>query len=382
MGTQEIAEGGAFNLGIVSMGVIFQQMGGLGQGLGFMWFFLLFFAGVTSSVAMVQPLISFLKERFEYDHRKATIIIGVIIFTTTNLAFFWNKFGFVDEMDYWAGTFMLVIVSLIEIIIFGWLFGIDKGWKELNKGADIKVPHIFKYIIKYVTPAYLILILVVWTAQEAIPTLFMEKLTTPTSIASLDYVDESDLNEYLSENEFNDLQNKIITTNNSELVKLKNDFNEILEDEEFAEIKANTTIKESSKNTTLIKARRQLTLIKRKYIKQYIYSKLNVINKDIASLNSDNLKNDLESFNKLFDFKPIENTKQVFESLEKQVNENLQNPILYKSLLYIKAAELYQDSVNNTKIPYVWLARIFMLLVILALGWMVKVAWKRKEQDG
>jgi hypothetical protein len=66
------------------------------------------------------------------------------------------------------------LIALIEIIIFGWIFGIDKGWKELNEGAELKIPVIFKYIIKYVTPLYLIFILGFWTIQEAIPTLFME----------------------------------------------------------------------------------------------------------------------------------------------------------------------------------------------------------------
>jgi len=173
IGTQEIAHGGAFNLGIVSMGVIFQQMP-FGQLLGFMWFFLLFFAGVTSSVAMAQPLISFLKENFDWNHKKATKTIGLFIFATIHLVFFYDKFGFLDELDFWAGSFGLVVVSLIEVVIFGWIFGIDEGWKELMKGSDINVPNIFKFIIKYVTPVYLVIILVAWTWQDAVPKLMME----------------------------------------------------------------------------------------------------------------------------------------------------------------------------------------------------------------
>jgi hypothetical protein len=32
------------------------------------------------------------------------------------------------------------------------VFGIDKGWREIMMGSDIKVPNVFKFIIKYVTP--------------------------------------------------------------------------------------------------------------------------------------------------------------------------------------------------------------------------------------
>lgn len=174
METQAIADGGTFNLGIVSMGVIFNQME-FGQFFGFMWFFLLFFAGVTSSVAMAQPLISFLKEQFQFDHRKATLSVGAIIFIAVHFVFFYLQYGFLDEMDYWAGTFLLVVVSLIEVIIFGWIFGVDNGWEELNRGSDIRIPNLFKFIVKYVTPLYLIFILVFWTIDDAIPTLLMEK---------------------------------------------------------------------------------------------------------------------------------------------------------------------------------------------------------------
>ncbi|MFW5662937.1 MAG: sodium:calcium symporter, partial [Bacteroidota bacterium] len=84
------------------------------------------------------------------------------------------QYGFLEELDYWAGTFGLVIVALVEVIVFAWLFGMDKAWIEINHGADIKVPKFFYYIIKWVTPIYLILILVFWTYQDAIGVLMME----------------------------------------------------------------------------------------------------------------------------------------------------------------------------------------------------------------
>ncbi|MBP8249434.1 MAG: hypothetical protein KAX72_04985, partial [Chitinophagales bacterium] len=63
--------------------------------------------------------------------------------------------GVFDEYDYWAGTVSLVIFALIEIILFGWVFGMEKGWLEITDGADIKVPRIMIYLIKFVTPILL-----------------------------------------------------------------------------------------------------------------------------------------------------------------------------------------------------------------------------------
>ena len=44
-----------------------------------------------------------------------------------------NLDTFFSEFDYWAGTFMLVVFAFFETILFGWVFGMDKGWAELNK---------------------------------------------------------------------------------------------------------------------------------------------------------------------------------------------------------------------------------------------------------
>ncbi len=174
--TQMIAEGGAFNLGFVSMPIIFQQIPHIGQFLGFIWFLLLFFAGITSSVAMAQPLISFLKEQFNFSHNKATYTIAAFIFIAVHFVVFFNRYEFLDELDYWAGTFGLVVLACVEVVIFAWIYGMDKGWKELNQGADIRLPRMFYYIIKYVTPLYLLLLLAFWTYQDAIPTLLMDNV--------------------------------------------------------------------------------------------------------------------------------------------------------------------------------------------------------------
>src|SRR4030065_2132777 len=42
--------------------------------------------------------------------------------------------------------------------MFSWIFGIDKGWREINLGADIKIPTIYKFIIKYITPLMLLFV--------------------------------------------------------------------------------------------------------------------------------------------------------------------------------------------------------------------------------
>jgi hypothetical protein len=80
-------------------------------------------------------------------------------------------------MDYWAGTFGLVVFALIESIIFMWIFGAEKAWQEINAGAEIKIPKLFFYIMKYVTPTLLLIVMIWWLINDAIPILLMKNVT-------------------------------------------------------------------------------------------------------------------------------------------------------------------------------------------------------------
>jgi hypothetical protein len=52
----------------------------------------------------------------------------------------------------------------------------DKAWKEIHHGAMMRVPRIYKFIIKYVTPLFLLTILGAWFYQEGIPTILMKNV--------------------------------------------------------------------------------------------------------------------------------------------------------------------------------------------------------------
>jgi len=97
---------------------------------------------------------------------------------------FYQK-GVLDEWDYWAGTFGLVVFATIEIILFSFVFGIDRGWDELHEGADIKIPRIYKPIMKWVTPLFLITLLGWWTVTEAFPKVLMQGVADSGSIPYL-----------------------------------------------------------------------------------------------------------------------------------------------------------------------------------------------------
>ena len=99
------------------------------------------------------------------------------MFLLCNAAIFFLGKGVVDELDFWGGTFCLVIFATVEVILFGWVFKINRAWEEVHHGADMKIPGIYKHIIKYVTPSFLIIILGAWFFQEWLPIIRMDNVS-------------------------------------------------------------------------------------------------------------------------------------------------------------------------------------------------------------
>lgn len=155
----ELTQIGGLGLGFRTMPFLFEQWGPILSAVaGAAFFAMLFFAGITSSLAMGTPGISFLMDEFKWTRKNAALSFGVIVlFLGLPTIFFFNE-GVFDEYDYWAGTVSLVVFALLESILFAWIFGMNKGWREITSGADIKVPLIYRYIIKFITPAALIIV--------------------------------------------------------------------------------------------------------------------------------------------------------------------------------------------------------------------------------
>ncbi len=173
---QSIARSGVFNLGFVTMPLILGKLPLAGI-FSFLWFFLLFLAGITSSVSLAQPAVAFLEDEFDITRKKAVSIFGVAAFILCQPAIFFLGNGVVDELDFWGGTFFLVLFATIETILFVWVFGAEHAWDEIHRGADMRVPRIYKFIIKYITPLFLFFILGMWFWQEWLPIIFMKNVS-------------------------------------------------------------------------------------------------------------------------------------------------------------------------------------------------------------
>jgi SNF family Na+-dependent transporter len=151
--------GSSIGLGFHAVPVTFEYLP-FGHFFGFLWFTLLFLAAVTSSISMVQPAIAFLEEGFALGRRSSITALGLITAPGSLLVLYFSKDTVaLDVMDFWVGSALLIVLALFEVVLFGWVVGAERGLEETNRGGELRVPRFVAPIIRYVCPAYLVLIL-------------------------------------------------------------------------------------------------------------------------------------------------------------------------------------------------------------------------------
>jgi len=166
LGAAGASTSGTFDLGFKTLPVVFQYMPG-GQVFGFLWFFMLFLAAITSSLSMLQPAVAFLEEGLNLGRKASVAILGLITaLGSFFVIFFSHNLTALNTMDDWVGTVAVVLLATVQVILFAWVFGVDRGYAAAMEGAELRLPRLFKFMIKYVAPLYLLFVLVMWCWQD------------------------------------------------------------------------------------------------------------------------------------------------------------------------------------------------------------------------
>lgn len=162
LGAAGIVGMGTFSLGFMVLPQVFALMP-FGQVFAAAFFFLLFLAAITSSLSMLQPGIAFLEEGLGLDRKASVALLGLVTAIGTLFVWYFSKdLMAMDTIDFWAGTFLLLVQGTILVLIFGWGIGIRAGFEEAHRGALLRIPGWFGPVMKYVTPVYLLGILALW----------------------------------------------------------------------------------------------------------------------------------------------------------------------------------------------------------------------------
>lgn len=138
---------------------VFNQMGDVAYIIGPLFFFSILFAGLTSAIALVEPIASSLTEKFNIGRKRAATLVclfGLIVslmFTTQAGSMILGVF------DLFLNNYALLFTIVLECIIFGWIYKFDNLIETLNKDSRFKVGSLWRFVIRFALP---IAIFVLW----------------------------------------------------------------------------------------------------------------------------------------------------------------------------------------------------------------------------
>jgi len=160
------ASGSSFNLGFKTLPMVFESMR-LGFVAGFAFFFLLFLAAITSSLSMLQPAIALLEEGLGLNRRASVALLGfVTLIGMYFVAYFSKDAVALDTFDFWVGTLLILVLATFQAFTFGWVMGPKRGMEEIDRGAEIRIPRLVGFVLKYISPFYMVGVLGFWLYKQ------------------------------------------------------------------------------------------------------------------------------------------------------------------------------------------------------------------------
>lgn len=139
---------------------IFNIIGDIAYVIGPAFFICVFFAGITSILAFLEPLSLALSKKFKMS-RKRTITLLCIIGFLISLLFTTQSGNYLLSMvDEFLNNFVIIVLIILQVLIFSWVYNLEELLPVLNEYSKIKVGSLWKNLVKYVMPIFLGVLLI------------------------------------------------------------------------------------------------------------------------------------------------------------------------------------------------------------------------------
>ncbi|XOB60890.1 sodium-dependent transporter [Campylobacterota bacterium DY0563] len=154
----------------ISLPVIFGQWGTLGNIIAISFFSALLFAGITSAVSMIEPVLMLFIERFNMTRKKAVIIcgsifylLGIIALLSMSNAFkdsltFFGKNAF-DWMDFITSSISMPIAAIVTCLFLGFFVEKQTIQNKFTQHVSISIFNIWYVLVKYIVPLAITILL-------------------------------------------------------------------------------------------------------------------------------------------------------------------------------------------------------------------------------
>lgn len=157
------------SLMFITLPKVFAGMG-FGTGTGILFFLLVLFAAVTSSIALTESAVSTFEDELHWSRKKATVFMTVImIFLGTLSCLGYGPLAditvigmqFLDFFDFLTNSVMMPIAAIATCLLVSRVVGVEKIENEVTEGGHLfKRKVIFQFMIKYLCPIFAAIILV------------------------------------------------------------------------------------------------------------------------------------------------------------------------------------------------------------------------------
>ncbi|MEE1014819.1 MAG: sodium-dependent transporter [Lachnospiraceae bacterium] len=161
------------SLMFVSLPKVFAEMGGVGRFIGCLFFAMVLFAALTSSISIMEAVVSSLMDKFHWSRTKAVIVEFVIaVIAGLVVCFGYNIWYFdltlpngavgqiLDVMDYVSNNVLMPVVAIGTCILIGWILKPKTVIEEATRnGEKFGREKLYAVMIKYITPVLLLILL-------------------------------------------------------------------------------------------------------------------------------------------------------------------------------------------------------------------------------
>ena len=172
MGKEGMAASGP-SLMFVSLPKVFAEMGTIGRFVGLLFFAMVLFAALTSSISIMEAVVSSLMDKFKWSRAKALIVEllialagGFAVCFGYNICYFELKLPngtvgqVLDVMDYISNYILMPVVAIGTCILIGWFLKPGTVIDEATKnGERFGRKKLYIVMVKYITPVLLLILL-------------------------------------------------------------------------------------------------------------------------------------------------------------------------------------------------------------------------------
>ena len=134
---------------------IFNVMGDMAYIIAPIFFLCVFFAGITSALAFLEPMTLAVSRKFRLPRVRSVTILCIfgalmsLVYTTASGNYILTiADGFINQ-------FGIILVVILQSLIFGWSYGVEKLLPVLNEYSTVKVGKTWVFVIKYLLPIFL-----------------------------------------------------------------------------------------------------------------------------------------------------------------------------------------------------------------------------------